>query len=533
MLSAHVDTFARDHLPPQEEWPELPLDTSEFQYPERLNAAHVLIDAAIAEGQGARVAVIGGEVRWGYRDLSDRVDRIAHVLCKDLGLVPGNRVLLRGVNTPMMLAAWLAVLKAGGIVVATMPMLRAGEIAKIVDKAQVDFALCDHRALDELDRARAITDRLRLCVAYGNGELEGFMQAHSAPFTACDTACEDVALIAFTSGTTGEPKATVHFHRDVLLMADIVGGRLLQMRADDIVCGSPPLGFTFGVGALLVFPLRFRAATLLIERPTPEELLAGIRDHHATTLFTAPTVYRNLLTMVEKAQFSGVRLCISAGEPLPKHTSDAWFAATGVRIVDGIGSTEMIHIFISAAGDEIRAGSTGKPLPGYQACILDDAGGPLPPGRVGRLAVKGPTGCRYLSDPRQREYVQHGWNITGDLFRADSDGYYWFEARGDDMIVSAGYNIAGPEVEAALLGHPEVRECAVVGAPDPTRGSIVKAYVVLRGGARPGAQLIEELQQFVKSRIAPYKYPRAVEFLDELPKTQSGKVQRAALRGRN
>lgn len=530
--SAHLDTFARDHLPPQEEWPELRLDLPELQYPDRINVTGVLVDEAIAQGHAERVAVMGVENRWTYRELAQHVDHIAHVLCVDMGLIPGNRVLLRGVNTPMLFAAWLAVLKAGGIVVATMPMLRGGEIAKIIDKAQIDFALCDYRAMEELDHAREITGRLRQCLAYGNGELEHRMRAHQRAFTACDTACEDVALLAFTSGTTGEPKATMHFHRDILVMADIVGGRLLRMTSSDLVCGSAPLGFTFGVGALLVFPLRFRAASLLIEKATPEALLDGIQRHRVTTLFTAPTAYHSLLPRVAESDISSLRLCVSAGEPLSKNTSDAWFAATGMRIADGIGATEMTHIFISAVGAAIRPGATGIVLPGYEACVLDAAGHPLPPGHVGRLAVKGPTGCRYLADSRQREYVQQGWNVTGDLYRIDEDGYFWFQARGDDMIVSSGYNIAGPEVEAALLRHPAVRECAVVGAPDAKRGTIVKAYIVLHAGMIANVQLVEQLQRFSKGSIAPFKYPRAIEFLDELPKTQTGKVQRSVLRQR-
>lgn len=532
VASAHLDTFARDHLPPKNEWPELRFDLPELQYPDRINVANVFVDEAMAEGHAERMAVMGGETRWTYRELADQVDRIAHVLCVDMGLIPGNRVLLRGVNTPILFAAWLAVLKAGGVVVATMPMLRGGEIAKIIEKAQIDFALCDYRAMQELDRAREMTGRLRRSLTYGNGELEHRMQAHRYAFAACDTACDDVALLAFTSGTTGEPKATVHFHRDILAIADIVGGRLLGMTSADIVCGSPPLGFTFGVGALLVFPLRFRATSLLIEKPTPEELLEGIGRHRVTALFTAPTAYRSLLPQVAQSDIDSLRLCVSAGEPLAKNTSDAWFAATRMRIVDGIGATEMTHIFISAVGDAIRPGATGLALPGYEVCVLDSVGRPLPAGHVGRLAVKGPTGCRYLADRRQREYVQHGWNVTGDLYRVDEDGYYWFEARGDDMIVSAGYNIAGPEVEAALLQHPVVRECAVVGVPDPQRGAIVKAYIVLHAGVNADTQLVEQLQRFVKSCIAPFKYPRAIEFLDELPKTQTGKVQRSVLRQR-
>lgn len=530
--SAHVDTFARDRLPPVEEWPDIRFDLPQLRYPGRLNSASVLLDEAIAEGHAERLAVIGGDTRWTYGQLAAQVDRMAHVLCQGFGLVPGNRVLLRGVNTPMMFAAWLAVLKAGGIVVATMPMLRAGELAKIIDKGRINFALCDHRAMEELELARGMTSCMHHCIAYGNGDLERLMQEYPAPFPVCDTASDDVALLAFTSGTTGEPKATMHFHRDILVMAEVVGRQLLQMDSADIVCGTPPLGFTFGVGALLVFPLRHRAASLLIEKATPEELIAGFRRHRVTMLFTAPTAYHGLLKHISRPDVTSLRTCVSAGEPLSKATSDAWFDATGLRIVDGIGATEMIHIFISAAGDAIRPGATGKVLPGYEACVLDPDGRPLPPGHAGRLAVKGPTGCRYLADRRQREYVQNGWNVTGDIYRQDEDGYYWFEARGDDMIISAGYNIAGPEVEAALMQHPAVRECAVVGAPDLSRGTIVKAYVVLAQGIDAHPRLIEELQRFVKDAIAPFKYPRAIEFLDELPKTQTGKIQRSVLRQR-
>jgi 2-aminobenzoate-CoA ligase len=530
MYTAHRDAFARDHLPPRDQWPELIFELPELKYPERVNCARVLLDDAIAEGCGERIALRFGAGAWTYRELLERANQIAHVLVDDMGLVSGNRVLLRGVNGPMLVAAWFAVLKAGGVAVTTMPMLRAHEIEVMALKAKIDHVVCEAKLCGEVESAAKATGLLRRMTSYGAGELEGRAAPKPKVFDNVDTAVDDVALLAFTSGTTGDPKATMHFHRDVLAMADTVARHLLHTAPDDVYVGSPPLGFTFGLGALLVFPLRFRACAGLVETPTPEALLGAVSSWRATCLFTAPTAYRAMLSLTGKYDLTSLRRCVSAGEPLPKATSDAWFAQTGLRIIDGIGATEMIHIFISAAGDEIRPGATGKPLPGYRACILDDAGRPLPPGSTGRLAVKGPTGCRYLADPRQRNYVQNGWNITGDTYHIDADGYFWFQARADDMIVSSGYNIAGPEVEWALLAHPAVRECAVVGAPDPERGCIVKAYVVVRPERQADEALARELQAFVKKTIAPYKYPRAIAFVDALPKTPTGKLQRYVLR---
>jgi 2-aminobenzoate-CoA ligase len=497
-----------------------------------LNAGRVLLDDACAEGHGERIALLADDIAWTYAELLDRADRIAHVLVSDLGVVPGNRLLLRAPNSPMLAAAWLACLRVGAVAVTTMPLLRAKELAQIAVKAEVDHALCDARLATELDAAAKATGRLGRVLTWNDGALEKRMQRHATSFVPVETAADDVALLAFTSGTTGLPKATMHFHRDVLVMADVVGRHLLETAPGDVYVGSPPLGFTFGLGALLVFPLRFRAAAALVEQPSPGALLTAIERFRATALFTAPTMYRNLLARLTGRDLSSLRRVVSAGEPLPKATSDAWHDATGLRIIDGIGATEMIHIFISASGDAIRPGATGKPLPGYRACVLDDEGRPLPPGNVGRLAVKGPTGCRYLDDERQREYVVDGWNVTGDRYLQDEDGYFWFQSRSDDMIVSAGYNIAAPEVENALAAHPAVLECAVIGVPDADRGQVVKACVVTDKGWAAGSELATELQEFVKATIAPYKYPRIVEFLAALPKTQSGKIQRFELRRR-
>jgi 2-aminobenzoate-CoA ligase len=523
-----VDTFARDRLPPKELWPRLHFDLPELRYPDRLNCATVLLDDAIAEGHGDRPAILTDAATITYRELLARANRIAHVL-KEAGVVPGNRVLLRGYNSPELYAAWLAVMKTGAIAVTTMAMLRAPELTAIIAKARPAFALSDHRLLEEL-RVVAADGGVGTLITWGDGDLEGRMAKASDRFVNAETAADDVCLLAFTSGTTGQPKACMHFHRDVLAMADVVARHLLHTGPDDVYAGSPPLGFTFGLGALLVFPLRFRAATVPIETPTPAAVLAAIERHRITCLFTAPFAYRALAVELAGRDLSPLRRCVSAGEFLPKSVSDTWFEKTGIRIIDGIGATEMIHIFISASDEDIRPGSTGKPLPGYKACILDEDGEPMLPGATGRLAVTGPTGCRYLDDERQRDYVKNGWNVTGDLYRLDEDGYFWFVARADDMIVSAGYNIAGPEVESALLLHFDVADCAVVGWPDEQRGEIVKAYVVARKGRTADAALARELQDFVKQRIAPYKYPRAIEFASTLPRTETGKLQRYLLR---
>jgi 2-aminobenzoate-CoA ligase len=531
--TAHIDTFARDRLPPSELWPELRFDLPELQYADKLNCAAALLDDAVAEGHGARIAVYGSSEQLTYSALQERANRIANVLVHQMGLVPGNRVLLRGANSPMLAALWFGVMKAGGIAVTTMPMLRAGELVKVAAKGEIDYAFCAGALAEDLRAAAATTGRLKQIVTYGDGDLEARMQRASANFTTVPTAADDVCLLAFTSGTTGNPKATMHFHRDVLAMADVVGRHLLETQPNDIYVGSPPLGFTFGLGALLVFPLRFRAAAILLDPVSPDALLAAIARFRATCLFTAPTMYRNLAARVAGYDLSSLRKCVSAGEPLPLATSDLWHATTGIRLIDGIGATEMIHIFIGARGADIRPGATGKPLPGYQACILDDNNQPLPAGSIGRLAVKGPTGCRYLADERQTQYVIDGWNVTGDQYRLDEDGYFWFIARSDDMIISAGYNISGAEVEATLMQHAAVRECAVVAAPDTQRGQVAKAFVVLNNGTAPCPALATQLQDFVKATIAPYKYPRIVEFITELPRTPTGKVQRYVLRTMN
>jgi 2-aminobenzoate-CoA ligase len=532
--SAHLDTFARDNLPPRAQWPDFLFDLPELKYPERMNCAVELLDRRVASGEGERPCLISPTESLSYAQVAERVNRIANVLTRDLGLLPGHRVLLRGPNSPMMVAAYLAVIKAGGIVVATMPLLRAKEIAYPITKARIRLALCDHRLAEDMEKARPLAGELERVVYWGSGAPDALEALMAKPgyetFAACDTASDDVCLIAFTSGTTGEPKGTMHFHRDMLATCDSYGRHVLRADARDRFMGSPPLAFTFGLGGLVLFPLHVGAATILLERAGPDDLLAAVAKFGATVCFTAPTAYRAMLAKLGEHDISSLRKCVSAGETLPQATFDAWHAATGIKILDGIGATEMLHIFIGSPEHEIRPGATGRPVPGYEARVVDAGGNEVPPNTLGRLAVRGPTGCRYLADKRQRTYVCDGWNITGDTYLMDADGYFWYQARSDDMIVSAGYNIAGPEVETALLAHPAIAECGVVGAPDAERGQIVKAYVVLRPGHTGDAALTKLLQDYVKANIAPYKYPRAIEYVAALPRTQTGKLQRFELR---
>jgi 2-aminobenzoate-CoA ligase len=528
--SAHTDTFCRDHLPAADDWPDLRFDLPALAYPDRLNCAAELLETTISAHGADRPCLLSAGESWSYGDLLRVSSQIAQVLTEDLGLVPGNRVLLRGPNNPWLVACWFGVLRAGGVAVATMSLLRAGELATICEIGQVTLALCDSRFTAAL--AEAAVPGMRT-VAYGGGGPDDLTQLASrkAPWAAAvPTAADDVAMIAFTSGTTGRPKATMHFHRDVLATADTYSAHVLKPRPDDVFTGTPPLAFTFGLGGAVIFPLRAGASVLLLEKATPAELAEQIAARGVTVCFTAPTAYRAMIASGQAPLLRGLRRPVSAGEHLSAATWQAFYDATGVKIIDGIGSTELLHIFISSADEEIRPGATGRAVPGYLAEVLGEDGKPVPDGETGRLAVKGPTGCRYLADDRQRAYVRDGWNITGDTYRRDADGYFWYQARSDDIIISSGYNIAGPEVEEALLGHPEVTECGVVGVPDEARGQIVKAYVVLAGGAPGDDAKARELQDFVKERIAPYKYPRAIEFLPALPRTNTGKLQRYRLR---
>ncbi|MGO4620599.1 benzoate-CoA ligase family protein [Ensifer sp. 2YAB10] len=535
--TSHVDTFTRDHLPPPEEWPEFLLEG--FDYPDHLNAAVELTDAMVAKGFGDHTALIGNGRRRTYKELSDWTNRLAHALVENYGVKPGHRVLIRSANNPAMVACWLAATKAGAVVVNTMPMLRAGELAKIVDKAEVSLALCDTRLMEEMIACAKDSRFLKQVVSFDgtanhDAELDRIALDKSVVFEAVHTGRDDVALLGFTSGTTGIPKATMHFHRDLLAIADGYAREVLGVTPDDIFVGSPPLAFTFGLGGLAIFPLRFGAAATLLEHATPANMVEIIEKYRATISFTAPTAYRAMMKAMDNgADLSSLRVAISAGETLPGPVFEEWTAKTGKPILDGIGATEMLHIFISNRFEDRKPASTGKPVGGYEARIVNDDMQEVPRGTIGRLAVRGPTGCRYMADGRQRDYVRDGWNLTGDAFYQDEDGFFHFAARSDDMIITAGYNIAGPEVEAALIAHPEVAECAVVGAPDAERGQIVEAYVVLISGVSADDATIKRLQDHVKATIAPYKYPRSVKFLDNLPKTATGKIQRFRLRSEN
>jgi 2-aminobenzoate-CoA ligase len=534
--TAHVDTFTRDHLPPLEQWPDLLLDRPEFQYPEFLNAAVELTDRMVAKGFGDHVALIGNGRQRTYKELTDWTNRLAHSLVEDFGVKPGNRVLIRSGNNPAMVAVWLAVTKAGAVAVNTMPLLRAGELTAIINKAEIGLSLCDTRIADELVAAGRSSAFLRGVIGFDgtsnhDAELDRVALNKPVTFDAVQTGRDDVALLGFTSGTTGEPKATAHFHRDLLIIADGYAKEVLRLTPQDVFVGSPPLAFTFGLGGLAIFPLRFGATATLLENASPANMIGIIETYKATISFTSPTAYRAMMAaMDDGADLSSLRMAISAGETLPAPVFDDWTRKTGKPILDGIGTTELLHIFISNRLEDSASGATGRPVTGYEARIVGDDMKEVPDGTVGHLAVRGPTGCRYLADDRQTTYVRDGFNLTGDDFFRDSNGVFHFVARADDMIISSGYNIAGPEVEAALLSHEDVAECAVIGAPDPDRGQIVQAHVVLKEGVARNEACAKRLQDHVKAKIAPYKYPRSVKFVTELPRTQTGKIQRFKLK---
>jgi 2-aminobenzoate-CoA ligase len=534
LTSGHVDTFSRDNLPPKHQWPEL--NANQYAYPQQLNVAVELTDSMVERGFGDHVALIGNGRMRTYKELSDWSNRLAHALVDDYGIQPGNRILIRAANNPALVACWLAATKAGAVVVNTMPMLRAGELSQIVDLAEVKLALCDTRLMDEMAICAQTSNILQQVVGFDgtanfDAELDRAALNKPVRFQAVATSADDVALLGFTSGTTGKPKATMHFHRDLLIIADGYAREILQVVPDDVFVGSPPLAFTFGLGGLAIFPLRFGATAILLETASPTEMINIIETYKATICFTSPTAYRVMLNaMDEGADLSSLRIAVSAGETLPASVFEDWQTKTGKTMLDGIGATEMLHIFMSNRVGDAHPACTGKPVSGYQAKIVDEQMQEVPRGQVGKLAVRGPTGCRYLNDDRQANYVVDGWNLTGDAFFQDDDGYFHFAARTDDMILSSGYNIAGPEVEACLLGHDAVLECAVIGTPDEHRGQLVNAYVVLAEPYQASDELISTLQNYVKNTIAPYKYPRLVHFIDALPKTETGKIQRFKLK---
>ena len=534
--SGHVDTFTRDHLPPRAQWPDLIFTLPTLRYPERLNAVSALLDHWVDSGFGDRPCLISAAGTLSYGAVAERVNRLANVLTRELGMVPGNRVLIRGANSPLVFVSVLAVIKAGGVIVPTMPLLRAKELGHIITKGRIRVALCDAGLSDELEKAAEAVGNLEVIGYWNTGNAADLETLMAMPgyerFEARDTAADDVCAIGFTSGTTGEPKGAMHFHRDLLATCDTYGAHVLRATSDDRIIGTPPIAFSYGFGGLVLFPLRVGASAIMLARTTPDDVLEAVARFRATICFTAPTAYRAMLPKLGAHDVSSLKKCVSAGETLPTAVFDEWRARTGLPIMDGLGSTELLHIFIGSPADQARAGSTGQVVPGYEAKLIDEAGREVSNGSIGRLAVRGPTGCRYLADARQAKYVENGWNITGDTYVRDDAGYFWYQARSDDMIVSAGYNIAGPEVEAALLTHPLVAECGVVGAPDQERGQIVKAYVVLRDQLQGSEALVRTLQDHVKATIAPYKYPRAIEFVSALPRTGTGKLQRFELRRR-
>jgi 2-aminobenzoate-CoA ligase len=529
-MKHYEDNFAQDNLPNPELHPQYTnLDLPQFSQPEMLNCVERLLDSHIKNGNGDAVCIQTFDEKWTYNDLYEKANQIANVLVNDLGLKSGNRVLIRSANNPMMVACWYAILKAGGIVVATMPLLRSKELTTIIDCAEITHVLCDSALSEEMELVKSPFLK-RICY-YRNSELESLMQSKPTTFSNFHSKSDSIALIGFTSGTTGLPKMTAHYHKDILNICEAFPQYSLQPTKNDVFTGSPPLGFTFGLGGLVLFPMYFGASTFLMEKPTPDLLLQAIQDYKISICFTAPTAWRVLASKAADFDISSLRKCVSAGETLPLKVWEDWYNATGLKIIDGIGATEMLHIFISSNDTNMKPGATGVAITGYEARIIDNKGNEVARNEPGKLAVRGVTGCKYLNrEEKQREYVQNGWNLTGDIFRQDDDGFFWFVARGDDMIISSGYNIAAIEVESVLLTHEDIQECAVVGLPDEERGMLVCAHIVLKDKTKSSDELAKSIQQWFKEVSAPYKYPRVINFIDVLPKTETGKIQRFKLK---
>ncbi len=535
VASGHADTFVADRLPPPAAWPQITSPTPLFDVPERANVVSSLFARAHAAGHAGRPMLRSPHITLSYQEAEERVNRMANWLTQDFSLVSGNRVLLRGGNTVGMALCWLAVVKAGLVAVATMPMLRAKELGEIVEKARPSAALCDAALLHELELTQARHPSLARIVCFNAPshpqDVSVLAAAHSGKCAGCDTAASDVAMLAFTSGTTGKPKAAAQTHRDLLAACEAWPMHVLEANCNDVTIGTPPLAFTFGLGGLLLFPMRVGASVYFHDKPfTPEVLMDAVHASGASICYTAPTMYRQMAAFAKAKGSAQLRICVSAGEGLPDATRTLWREASGMEMLDGIGATEMFHIFISSAGAQVRRGAVGRVVPGYEAKVVGEDGQELPHGQVGRLAVRGVTGCKYLDDARQSAYVKDGWNYPGDAFSQDTDGYFWYQARADDMIVTAGYNVGGPEVEDCVLRHPAVAECGVVAKADPERGMLIKAYVVLKHGHAGDAALVRSIQDHVKAQLAPFKYPREVSFMERMPRTETGKLQRFVLR---
>ncbi|MFZ9314779.1 MAG: AMP-binding protein [Burkholderiaceae bacterium] len=548
------DRFVHDRLPPPTQQPQILRARPEFQFPQAFNLTDFLFEKGSAHrGPNAPLfqGLEPGSAALSYRQAAERADQIAHLVRTRLGLASGSRVLIHAPNSAETALVWLGLVKAGMVAVATMPLLRAKELGKVIRKAEIAWAVVHPALVQEVVLAAQEAPSLQQIITLGVPATEmpaplyagalgdllatkvaNAVHAPNPPFVA-DTDGDDIALLAFTSGTTGDPKAVVHTHHDVAAACEAWPRAVLRPRPTDLVVGSPPLAFTFGLGGMLVFPMWAGASVYYPNtRYTPETLVQTIAQVGATTCYTAPTFYRQMVEHIPEGGLPSLTTCVSAGEALPPAIRDLWRNKTGIELTDGIGATEMFHIFISSAPEEVRAGAIGRVVPGYEAQVVDDEGKPLADGEIGRLRVRGPTGCRYLADPRQTNYVKDGWNYPGDAFRRDAEGYFYYQSRTDDMIISAGYNISGLEVESVLLTHPAVAECGVVGAPDEERGMRVKAFVVVKPDHRDHdpVALTRDLQDYVKATIAPYKYPREIVFVQTLPRTETGKLQRFRLR---
>ncbi len=531
--------------PPRELWPRFGLDFPEArEWPAKLNIAEVLVDDNLKRGDKPAILYEDRQIK--YRELQLMINKFGNAL-KVLDVKPYDRVMLRLPNIPEFIVSSLAVQKLGAVSVPTFTLLKAKELSYIASDCEAKVLITTPSLLEDVEKAKGELKTIRHIVLADAKPSEV-----EAPYIAFDYLMDDfkeatglepvrvdqdeVTLLLYTSGTTGPPKGCIHTHRHYLAVADCYAKNVLQAREDDVWGGPPTMAFAYGHTGLICNPLRHGATTSLVGsgRFEPASMFQLIEKHGISVFYGVPTAYRTMVALKHergKYDFSSLRVCVTAGEPCPPslyYTIKEFF---GCEVLEHMGCTELFNGFISTRFGQVKPGSMGLAVPGYDVRILGDDGNEVKTGEVGHLAVAGPIGIRYWKLPeKQAESVRNGWNHTGDMAYKDEEGFFWFASRSDDIIKTAAYRVSPHEVEEALIKHGAVAEAGVIGVPDLERGQIIKAFIVLKPDHKPSSRLEEELRVFVKDQIAPYKAPKEVEFVKELPKTETGKIRRAELK---
>jgi benzoate-CoA ligase len=511
----------------------------EIVIPDRFNATAYFVDRIVEEGHGARTAILCGDQAISYQEVLAEVNRAGNALL-ELGVEIENRVALLLLDCPEFAYAFFGAIKIGAVPVPINTLLKPQDYGYLLRDSRARALIVSAELLSSVESILPTLERMRHVVVVGEAaryaSFAQLLQRQAADLEAADTCKDDVAFWLYTSGTTGMSRAAVHLQHDMVYCSRLYADSILNIGPEDRTFSIAKLYFAYGLGNALYCPFAVGASTVFFPgRPMPEAVFTTVKRYRPTLFFGVPTAYAAMLHAAEQgaeADFSSVRLCVSAGEPLPAGLYRRWLDRFGVEILDGIGSTEVLHIFLSNRPGSVRPGSSGLPVPGYEAQIVDDDGATVGPGEIGNLMVRGDSTCAYYWNKHDasRRQIAGEWIRTGDKYHTDEDGYFWYDGRSDDMLKAGGIWVSPTEVEGVIVEHPAVLECAVVGAEDEERLVKPKAYVVLKDGAQAADGLVLEIQELVKGRLAPYKYPRWIEFVDDLPKTATGKIQRYKLR---